>query len=106
LNLAKEKIEFDKKAFIKEKRQKEFASSFKDIDFGHEQIIKIPEILYVANKAENGFEGDLLADFFNMFPHTVTEKDPYGDAIEPIFISAEHGDGLTDLFISLKNRIP
>jgi hypothetical protein len=26
--------------------------------------IRVPEILFVANKSEDGFEGDLLADFY------------------------------------------
>ena len=26
--------------------------------------IKVPEIIYLANKSENGYEGDLLADFY------------------------------------------
>ena len=58
----------------------------------------MPEILYLANKSENGFEGDLLADFYSMFPNVANEKDADGNLVEPIFISAEHGDGLPDLF--------
>jgi hypothetical protein len=55
--------------------------------------------LYVANKAEDGFEGEVLEDFFRMFPQLTTALDPATDkAYEPIFISAEHGDGLPDLF--------
>ena len=60
--------------------------------------IKVPEILYLANKSENGFEGDLLSDFYQMFPNIENEVDGDGNPIEPIFISAEHGDGLPDLF--------
>jgi predicted GTPase len=63
-----------------------------------QEEIKIPEIIYLANKAENGFEGDLLADFYKMFPNADKDRDPSGNLIEPIFISAEHGDGLPDLF--------
>ena len=31
--------------------------------------IKVPEILYLANKSEDGYEGDVLADFYLKFPH-------------------------------------
>lgn len=41
-----------------------------------------------------------------MFPHAANEVDKLGKNIEPIFISAEHGDGLQDLFQALKGRIP
>jgi GTP-binding protein len=30
--------------------------------------IKVPEIIYLANKSENGFEGDILSDFYRMLP--------------------------------------
>jgi hypothetical protein len=60
--------------------------------------IHVPEILYLANKSENGYEGDLLSDFYSMFPNIANEKDKDGNPVEPIFISAEHGDGLPDLF--------
>jgi hypothetical protein len=33
-----------------------------------------------------------------MFPNADKDRDPSGNLIEPIFISAEHGDGLPDLF--------
>ena len=66
----------------------------------------VPEIIYLANKSENGFEGDLLADFYRMFPHAAQEVDRDGNPLEPIFVSAEHGDGLTDLFQALRKRIP
>ena len=29
---------------------------------------KVPPILYIANKAEDGFEGDILSDFYRKFP--------------------------------------
>lgn len=66
----------------------------------------VPEIIYLANKSENGFEGDLLADFYRMFPQAAQEVDRDGNPLEPIFVSAEHGDGLTDLFQALRKRIP
>lgn len=69
------------------------------------QDIKIPDIVYIANKSENGFEGDVLSDFYMMFPH-IAEPDANGKVIEPIFISAEHGDGLPDLYSAIKARIP
>jgi hypothetical protein len=94
-----EKSSFDKKQFYKEKREEEFKKSFKNLDsILINQDVKVPEILYLANKAENGFEGDILSDFYKMFPHAASELDADGNPIEPLFISAEHGDGLTDLF--------
>ena len=36
----------------------------------------IPPILYLANKAEDGFEGDILADFYGQFPQITTAVDP------------------------------
>ncbi len=98
--IGKTKQEFDKKKFLKDKREKEFQKQFKNIE---DQIllnkdIKVPEILYLANKSENGYEGDLLSDFYTMFPNIENEVDGDGNPVEPIFISAEHGDGLPDLF--------
>ena len=29
---------------------------------------KIPPILYISNKSEDGFEGEVLADFYSKFP--------------------------------------
>ena len=55
----------------------------------------------MANKAEDGYEGDILADFYQKFPRSLTES-----IDEPIFISAEHGDGLTDLYKAIKDNIP
>ena len=62
----------------------------------------MPEILYLANKAEDGYEGDVLTDFYSMFYQARRTDDP----VEPLFISAEHGDGLTDLFAKIKELIP
>ena len=63
--------------------------------------------MYIANKAEDGFEGDVLSDFFKMLPQITTAKDPVtGLPIEPLFISAEHGDGLPDLLQLIKKYIP
>lgn len=67
--------------------------------------MKVPEILFLANKSEDGYEGDMLADFYQMFPH-ISEPDEFGNVKEPIFISAEHGDGLPDLYQQIKLRIP
>ena len=104
----KSRQEFDKKKYLRDKREQEFQKQFKNIE---DQIllnkdIKVPEILYLANKSENGFEGDLLSDFYQMFPNIENEVDGDGNPIEPIFISAEHGDGLPDLFQALKKRRP
>jgi GTP-binding protein len=101
------RLEFDKKAFLNEQRVADFKSQFKNVDelfLGDD--VRVPEILYLANKSENGFEGDLLSDFYTMFPSAATEMDSQGKPVEPIFVSAEHGDGLPDLFQALKKRIP
>ena len=67
----------------------------------------MPPIIYLANKAEDGFEGDILADFYRMLPQITTARDPVtGDLIDPLFISAEHGDGLPDLLQLVKKYIP
>jgi hypothetical protein len=85
----------------------EFKKSFKNIDEIYlDQDVKVPEILYLANKSENGFEGDLLSDFYKMFPHIAEMKTFDGSLVEPIFISGEHGDGLPDLFQAIRKRIP
>ena len=67
----------------------------------------IPPILYLANKAEDGFEGDITSEFYRLFPQitTVTDKQT-GLPVEPLFISGEHGDGLPDLFRLIKTHIP
>lgn len=61
----------------------------------------MPKILYLANKAEDGYEGDLLGEFFLKFPHAALDE-----TCEPIFISAEHGDGFTDLYAAIQQEIP
>ena len=72
----------------------EFKKAFKDLDRDLiDSKIKIPEIIFIANKSEDGYEGDLLGDFYKMFPH-ISEPNAEGKYVEPIFISAEHGDGL------------
>ena len=67
----------------------------------------IPPILYLANKSEDGFEGDIMADFYRQFPQITTAVDVQtGLPIEPLFISSEHGDGLPDLMQLIKQHIP
>jgi predicted GTPase len=66
-----------------------------------EDGVKVPRILYVANKAEDGYEGDILGDFYQKFPHSASNEE-----MEPIFISAEHGDGFQDLYGAIKKHIP
>lgn len=66
--------------------------------------IKIPNIIFAANKSEDGFEGDILGDFYLNFPDFALEEQEVLQ--EPIFISAEHGDGLADLYTAIKNNIP
>ena len=65
--------------------------------------VPIPKILYVANKAEDGYEGDILGEFFQKFPNAA---DPDSGISDPMFISAEHGDGFADLYGAIKNEIP
>ena len=103
----REQFEFDKKSFLTDKRSQEFRNQFRhndDMFLG--ENVKIPEIIYLANKSENGYEGDLLSDYYSMFPNAGKEKDKDGILLEPIFISAEHGDGLPDLMQALRKRIP
>ena len=43
----------------------EFRKQFKDIDEHFMTTeMRVPEILYLANKCENGYEGDVLGDFY------------------------------------------
>lgn len=43
----------------------EFKNAFKNIDKEFmEEEMKVPEIIFLANKSEDGYEGDLLADFY------------------------------------------
>jgi hypothetical protein len=43
----------------------EFKKQFKNLDeMFINQDIKVPEILYLANKGEDGYEGSILADFY------------------------------------------
>jgi predicted GTPase len=63
--------------------------------------IKIPKIIYVANKSEDGDEGDILGDFYMKFPNAATQI-----VDDPIFISAEHGDGMQDLYGAILNNVP
>ena len=103
----REQFEFDKKSFLTDKRSQEFRNQFRhndDMFLG--ENVKIPEIIYLANKSENGYEGDLLSDYYSMFPNAGKDKDKDGILLEPIFISAEHGDGLPDLMQALRKRIP
>ena len=80
----------------------DFQKQFLNLDeiIINEQI-KVPKIIYLANKAEDGYEGDILGDFFHKFPHAAEDE-----TCEPIFISAEHGDGFTDLYAAIQKEIP
>lgn len=90
-----------------DKMTENFKKQFRNVDdlFSGESeensLVSVPKIIYAANKAEDGYEGDILADFFDKFPLTATE-----DGSDPIFISAEHGDGLADLYRAIKECIP
>ena len=79
----------------------EYKKTFKSLDeIFLNSDIKVPEIIYLANKSENGYEGDVLGEFYHMFPH-IKDSD-----IAPIFVSSEHGDGLPDLYQAIKAHIP
>mmetsp|Transcript_1048 Transcript_1048/g.1924 ORF Transcript_1048/g.1924 Transcript_1048/m.1924 type:complete len:215 (+) Transcript_1048:600-1244(+) len=94
----REKIRQDKLA----KMEREFLKNFKNTDeLFRSESVQVPKIIYLANKAEDGFEGDLLGEFYQHFPHAAEDPD-----IEPLFISAEHGDGFSDLINIIKNHIP
>ena len=55
-------------------------------------------MIFIANKCEDGFEGDVLCDFYSKFPESTSMLDPItGESIVPLYVSAEHGDGFTDL---------
>lgn len=61
----------------------------------------------MANKAEDGYEGEVVAEFYRKFPQITTATDPIsGEPCAPILISAEHGDGLPDLMQRLRLHIP
>ena len=80
----------------------------KDLRFNKINIATaIPPIIYLANKSEDGYEGDILGEFYKSFPQMATEVDEYtNEPIEPLFVSSEHGDGLPDLFGKIKSYIP
>jgi hypothetical protein len=68
---------------------------------------KIPPLIFIANKCEDGFEGDILSEFYLKFPTTCSMIDEKtGEPIAPLFMSAEHGDGLTDLLQRIQASIP
>jgi len=73
------------------------------VDFSAE----IPPLIFIANKCEDGFEGDVLSDFYTKFPESSSMIDPLtGEPVAPIYVSAEHGDGLTDLLQRIQACIP
>ena len=63
----------------------------------------MPPLLYIANKAERHIvdEGDLLGDFYQKFPNAAEDV-----TTDPLFISAEHGDGMQDLHRLIQDHIP
>lgn len=90
----KEKREFEERRILRTnkiaKATEDFQNQFKNLDdfFTNEDGVKVPKILYLANKSEDGYEGDILGDFYHKFPNSALDQE-----MEPIFISAEHGDG-------------
>jgi hypothetical protein len=45
-------------------------------DDGVDFSAKIPPIIFIANKCEDGFEGDVLSDFYTKFPEASGQIDP------------------------------
>lgn len=43
---------------------------------GVEFSSQIPPIIFIANKCEDGFEGDVLSDFYSKFPEVAEQIDP------------------------------
>lgn len=78
-----------------QRQEQQFKASFTNkFDIMNEEDIIIPKIVYVVNKSEDGYEGDIMAEIWKL-------------GIEnPLFISAEHGDGLPDLYRIIKESIP
>jgi predicted GTPase len=62
--------------------------------------VEVPPLILVSNKSENSYVGDILSEIYKIDSH------PLHDVDEPIFISAEHGDGLQDLYSAIKQHIP
>jgi hypothetical protein len=49
---------------------------FSDETDGVEFSSKIPPMIFIANKCEDGFEGDVLSDFYAKFPEVTRQVDP------------------------------
>eukprot|EP00826_Nyctotherus_ovalis_P036724 TRINITY_DN3281_c0_g2_i2.p1 TRINITY_DN3281_c0_g2~~TRINITY_DN3281_c0_g2_i2.p1 ORF type:complete len:587 (-),score=170.81 TRINITY_DN3281_c0_g2_i2:83-1843(-) len=60
----------------------------------NEDDVKVPTVLLVANKTEDGFKGDIEETYDQL------------SLGEPILISGEHGDGIVDLFRAIKREMP
>lgn len=61
---------------------------------GYDDKITVKDVLLVANKVEESFKDDVSNDVYKL---------GFG---EPIYISANHGDGMTDLYEQLREKIP
>jgi len=68
-----------------------FTNPFDEID---DEDIKIPKIIYVANKCENTSESTIMSEAWQL------------DIDCPLFISAIHGDGMNDLYKQILESIP
>lgn len=64
--------------------------------------MRVPPIIYVANKAEN----DLMDkdEFEEKFAEFQAGEEEF--QVEPLYISAEHGDGMTDLYQQIQEFLP
>jgi GTPase len=88
-------FELQRAELMMQKKEINFRSSFRDKynEIAPEDI-KIPKIIYVANKSENGFEGEIPYEAWKL------------NIESPLYISAIHGDGLNDLFRLILESIP
>ncbi|CAI2358975.1 unnamed protein product [Moneuplotes crassus] len=72
-----------------------FRSQFRNpLEEADPEGIKIPKIIYVANKAEDENEGDINSEIWQL------------DQDDILFVSAMHGDGMQDLFGKIISNIP
>jgi len=77
----------EKNRYKAKMREQEYQRRFQQIeDSLLAEEVRVPDIMYLVNKCEDEYESDVLEEF-----HKIAGDDPN---LEPLFISAEHGDGL------------
>lgn len=90
-----ELYELQKTEFQLKRQEANFKASFRNpLEEVDPDEVKIPKIIYVANKSEDGREGDIMAEAWKL-----------GIDV-PLFISAQHGDGMNDLYKAILDSIP